>query len=169
MAIDLSSARVSPSSVRAALFTGVFALTSVLGLGGCDMFYKAADCNALADATSEAEKLIDGVQTSAEGSPDDLRKMADAVEQGGKAIEGKTIRETKMMEMQGDLVKMYAEFATDLRASADKWAELEKKVEADPNALSEMEQWGADFEKQMNDYIARDDKLIDEMNGYCQR
>ena len=164
-----SPRRVSVSLASAVPSMGVIALVVGLGLGGCDRVYKAADCGVLADATAEAEKLIDAVQTSSDGSPDDLRKMADAVEQGGKVIADKTIRETRMKELQGDLVEMYAEFATDLRTAADKWAELEKKVDADPSALAEMEQWGGEFEAQMEKYIARDDELVGNMNDYCQR
>ena len=133
------------------------------------MFHKATDCGALAEATAQAERLIDAVQTSAQGSPDDLREMADAVERGGAVIAEKPIREAKLKELQGDLVRMYGEFAATLRTAADEWVELEKKVEADPSALPEMEQWGGEFEIQMEQYIARDDELIESMNRYCQR
>lgn len=137
--------RTTHTMAAAAIAVGLAAW----GLAGCKAG-RISQCNALITVINEEQ----GKHKDLKGeSPDELKKLADALDATAKKIGEVELNDPKLQEFREDYKKMagdLAKAARDAAAAGEDRDKLEKAI------------------KTMQSIGPREDKLVNDINAFCQ-
>jgi predicted nucleic acid-binding Zn-ribbon protein len=137
-------------------------LTTATGVTatGCGMS-KRAQCEAVIAEAQKNQNAFEKVDTD---KPAELKKALALVESSNKSLEAVKLEDEKLKDMRVRYVKAHANIATVMQKMADIDEKMEKMDVKDVDKLKkEVEA----LEKQSETSVKDGDKVIDEINSYC--